>query len=112
MSKCLAFKDVAFSRDIRPPFECNREKSSKVCLKQIGDGAADVITLDATAAILARKNQNMRPILKEQYGNEKDLLAVAVVNKNSTVKGLFSPISGSINKSPLLLSCLHSQRNA
>uniref|UniRef100_A0A8D8XPF4 Transferrin n=1 Tax=Cacopsylla melanoneura TaxID=428564 RepID=A0A8D8XPF4_9HEMI len=93
MSKCLAFKDAAFSRDIRPPFECIREESSKVCLKQIGDGAADVITLDATAAILARKNQNMRPILKEQYGNEKDLLAVAVVNKNSKVKN-FEDLKG------------------
>ncbi|KAI5743980.1 hypothetical protein M8J77_024520 [Diaphorina citri] len=88
MSKCLAFKDAAFSRDIRPPFECNREKSSKVCLKLIADGAADVITLDATEAVLGRKNLNLRPILKEKYGNEKDLLAVAVVNKNSKVKSL------------------------
>lgn len=93
MSKCLAFKDAAFSRDVRPQFECNREKSTKVCLKLIADGAADVITLDATEAILARKNKNLRPILKEQYGNEKNLLAVAVVNKKSPVKN-FEDLKG------------------
>uniref|UniRef100_A0A8D9EZF6 Transferrin n=1 Tax=Cacopsylla melanoneura TaxID=428564 RepID=A0A8D9EZF6_9HEMI len=31
MSKCLAFKNAAFSRDIRPPFVFNRGKSSKGC---------------------------------------------------------------------------------
>lgn len=92
-SKCLAFKDAAFSRDIRPPIECNREKSSKVCLKLIADGASDVITLDATEAILARKNLNLRPILKEKYGNETNLLAVAVVKKNSKARS-FEDLKG------------------
>lgn len=93
MSKCLAFKDAAHSRDIRPVIECDREKSSKVCLKLIADGAADVITLDATEAILSRKNMNLRPILKEVYGNQTDLLAVAVVNKKSQVRN-FEDLKG------------------
>lgn len=44
--KCKALSKSAFSRDIRPRFDCVQEKSRYDCLKTIQDNGADVITLD------------------------------------------------------------------
>ncbi|KAI5742773.1 hypothetical protein M8J77_011203 [Diaphorina citri] len=113
MSKCIALRETSFSRDIRPPFECVRERTSKICLKRIADGAADVMSLDATEAVLERKSMNLRPILKEKYGNEKDLLAVAVVKKDSKVqnfedlRGLKSCHSGYMDSSGWVAPVYH-----
>jgi len=46
--KCRTLKKVAFSRNIRPMFDCVLEKSVQDCLKTIRDDGADVITLDGT----------------------------------------------------------------
>lgn len=44
--KCKTLSKSAFSRDIRPRFDCVQEKSVYDCLKTIRDNGADVITLD------------------------------------------------------------------
>lgn len=51
--KCQHLKHAAFSRDIRPEFDCVRESSIEKCLQTIRDGGADIITVDAVDAITA-----------------------------------------------------------
>lgn len=43
--KCKTFSKSAFSRDLRPRFECIQETSELNCLKAIRDNTADVISL-------------------------------------------------------------------
>lgn len=44
--KCRALSKAAFSRNIRPRFDCVVEKNVYACLKTIRDNGADIITLD------------------------------------------------------------------
>lgn len=46
LEKCGDFSRSAFSRDIRPRFDCVQEKSIYDCLKSIRDNGADVLNLD------------------------------------------------------------------
>lgn len=50
-SKCKLLKLAAFSRDIRPEFDCVQESSTEKCLQTIRDGGADIIALDAAEAM-------------------------------------------------------------
>lgn len=54
-AKCKNLKMGAFSRDIRPEFDCVRESSLDKCLQTILDGGADIITVDAADALRAMK---------------------------------------------------------
>lgn len=44
--KCRALSKAAFSRNIRPRFDCILEKNVYACLNTIRDNGADIITLD------------------------------------------------------------------
>lgn len=44
--KCKSLSKSAFSRDIRPRFDCVQEKSIHDCLNIIRDNGADIISLD------------------------------------------------------------------
>lgn len=55
LGKCKHLKKAAFSRDIRPEFDCVRESSVEKCLEVIRDGGADIITVDPVDALTAAK---------------------------------------------------------
>lgn len=83
-AKCRALSQAAFSRNIRPRFDCVEEKSAFDCMKTIQNNGADVITLDGGLVDKARREYNLVPILAERYGDTGGAYyAVAVVRKNS-----------------------------
>lgn len=85
--KCKHLKIAAYSRDIRPAFECILEKSLEKCLDTIRANGADIITLDATDALTAVDKYNLKIIAREKYqGNSSDVYAVAVVKSSSPIK--------------------------
>lgn len=87
--KCQHLKHAAFSRDIRPEFDCVRESSIEKCLQTIRDGGADIITVDAVDAITAVDKYNAKAIAAEKYyKNITNLYAVAIVKKKSSYKSI------------------------
>lgn len=89
LKKCRLLSKSAFSRDLRPRFDCVEEANVYGCLKAIRDNAADIITIDAGQLATARSSYNLKPILTEDYGTAKGkTFAVAVVKKNSAFQSL------------------------
>lgn len=87
--KCKEFSKAAFSRDIRPRFECVRQNTESDCFKAIRDNAADVLTVDAGDVETFKEKFNLKPILTEEHEPSKGkYYAVAVVKKNSAIQSL------------------------
>lgn len=85
--KCKTLSKSAFSRDIRPKFECIHETSELNCIKAIRDNTADVISLDAAFIQTYKDKYNLKPILTEEHEPSKGkYYSVAVVKKNSAIK--------------------------
>ncbi|XP_060524310.1 transferrin [Cylas formicarius] len=85
--KCRALSKSAFSRDIRPRFDCVLEPTVQDCMARIRDNGADIITLDGGLVDVAQKDYNLKPIVAEQYGpTGGSYYAVAVVKKDSTIQ--------------------------
>lgn len=94
LEKCQAFSKAAFSRNIRPRFDCVEEKDVFDCFKTIRDNGADIITLDGGLVAKAQAEFNLKPIVAEQYGNQGgSYFAVAVVKKDSPYKS-FADLKG------------------
>ena len=55
LAKCRVLHKAAFSRDIRPPFDCIQEATLHDCLKTVRDDGADIITLDGGEVITAQR---------------------------------------------------------
>jgi hypothetical protein len=55
LAKCRILKQAAFSRDIRPAFDCVQETTLHDCLKTVRDDGADVITLDGGEVFTAQR---------------------------------------------------------
>lgn len=92
--KCRTLSKAAFSRNIRPRFDCVRENSVEDCMKTIRDNGADIITLDGGLVDKARSQYNLKPIVAEKYGETGGTYyAVAVVKKNSPYRS-FSDLRG------------------
>ncbi|RZC39825.1 transferrin, partial [Asbolus verrucosus] len=84
MEKCRGLSKSAFSRNIRPRFDCIQEKDVHDCMKTIRDNGADIITLDGGLVDKAQRDYNLVPIVAEQYGKlGGSYYAVAVVRKGS-----------------------------
>lgn len=88
--KCRDFSNAAFSRNVRPRFDCVAEESIEKCFLTIRDNAADVIAVDAAQVDNAKQEFNLRPIVTEKYNSSTDgsFYIVAVVRKASTLKSL------------------------
>lgn len=88
--KCRDFSNAAFSRNVRPRFDCVAELNLDGCLRTIRDNAADVIAVDAAQAERAKREFNLRPIIAEKYNSSTDgsYYVVAVVRKSSSFKTL------------------------
>ncbi|XP_050308566.1 transferrin [Anthonomus grandis grandis] len=85
--KCRTLSKVAFSRNIRPRFDCVLEANVQNCLKSIRDDGADIITLDAGLVDTAVNQFNLKPVVAEQYGpTGGSYYAVAVVKKDSSIR--------------------------
>lgn len=94
LKKCRLLTQAAFSRNVRPRFDCVIEKSIDDCLKTIRDNGADIITLDGTIVEKAKNEYNLRPIVAEKYDSDDgSYYAVAVVKKNSQYQN-FSDLRG------------------
>lgn len=55
LAKCRVLRQAAFSRDIRPPFDCIQEATLHDCLKTVRDDGADIITLDGGEVVTAQR---------------------------------------------------------
>jgi hypothetical protein len=55
LDKCRVLQRAAFSRDIRPPFDCVQEATVHDCMKTVRDDGADVITLDGGEVFTAQR---------------------------------------------------------
>lgn len=75
LDKCKVLKMAAFSRDIRPMFECFL-KSKEECITQVGAGNMDVTITHPLDAHLAQEN-HVTPILFEQFSAEDKMVAMA-----------------------------------
>ncbi|KAI4460367.1 transferrin [Holotrichia oblita] len=94
MEKCAALASSAFTRNIRPRFDCVQERTVEDCLRNIRDGGADIITLDAGHVDQAIKEYNLKPIVAEKYSADGgSYYGVAVVKKNSAYNS-FADLKG------------------
>lgn len=80
LDKCNVLKMAAYSRDIRPVFECFL-KSKEECITQVGTGEMDTTVLHALDAPLAQQN-HVTPILFEQFSADDKMVAIAPKNTN------------------------------
>ncbi|KAK9308875.1 hypothetical protein QLX08_001288 [Tetragonisca angustula] len=92
LDKCRALARAAYSRDVRPKFECSLEKTEDHCLKAIKSGDADLTILEGGSVLRATKEFNVAPIIAESYGSGSTELgeraAIAVVQKSSSINKL------------------------
>lgn len=79
LDKCKVLKMAAYSRDIRPVFECFL-KSKEECIREVGTGDMDAVVLHVLDAPLGRQ-YNVAPVLFEQFSADDKMVAVA--NKNT-----------------------------
>lgn len=88
--KCRDMSSAAFSRNVRPRFDCVQQRNVDSCFKTIRDNAADVIAVDAAFTQRAKQKYNLRPIIAEKYNSSSDgsYYVVAAVRKASTIKSL------------------------
>lgn len=78
LDKCNVLKMAAYSRDIRPVFECFM-KSKEECIAQVGSGEMDTTVLHVLDAPLAQQN-HLSPVLFEQFGTDDKMVALAPKN--------------------------------
>lgn len=78
LDKCNVLKMAAYSRDIRPVFECHL-KSKEECISQVGSGEMDTTVLHALDVPMAQQHQ-LTPVLFEQFSADDKMVAVAAKN--------------------------------
>ncbi|XP_031847327.1 transferrin 1 [Nomia melanderi] len=92
LDKCRGLSRAAFTREVRPKFECVREKDQAACLKALQEGKADLVVLDGGAVLQAIRDVNAQPVAAETYGpgttKNGERPAVAVVKKSSPISKL------------------------
>lgn len=84
LKKCQVMRDVAFSRDIRPSFECV-QKDKANCVEAINNGQVDVIVFEAKH--IGNYNlDNLKPIMFEAF--DEDDKYVVVANQDMSLSAL------------------------
>ncbi|XP_026466165.1 transferrin-like [Ctenocephalides felis] len=94
LKKCRELRKSAYSRDIRPAYDCVLAANERECMKTISENGADVITLQAGLALEGKSKFNLRPILSVQWGGKgSSYWAVAIVRKDSAIQS-FADLRG------------------
>lgn len=92
LDKCRGLSRAAFTREVRPKFECTRGKDQASCLKTLQEGKADLVVLEGGEVLQAIRDVNAQPLAAESYGpgstKDSERPAVAVVKKSSSIKKL------------------------
>lgn len=78
LDKCNVLKMAAYSRDIRPVFECHM-KTKDECIAQVGSGEMDTTVLHALDVPLAQQH-HLSPVLFEQFRDDDKMVALAPKN--------------------------------
>lgn len=73
--KCEVMRDVSFSRDIRPSFECVLKENEK-CAEALNNGQVDAIVVQAKN-IDKYNLENLRPILFESFDENDKYVVIA-----------------------------------
>lgn len=73
--KCEVMRDVSFSRDIRPTFECVLKENEK-CAEALQNGQVDAIVVQAKN-IDKYNLENLRPVLYEAFDDDDKYVVVA-----------------------------------
>lgn len=73
MSKCQVMRDVAFSRDIRPTFDCVL-KDNAVCVEALESKQVDAVFIEP-GKIGNFNIENLKPILFEDFDNNYVVVA-------------------------------------
>jgi hypothetical protein len=75
MRKCNIIRDVAFSRDIRPSFECIMKDNEK-CAEDLKENKVDAIIVQAKT--IAKYNlDNLKPLLFESFNDNDKYVVIA-----------------------------------
>lgn len=75
LKKCQVMRDVAFSRDIRPSFECVLKDEAK-CSGDLSDGKADAVIIQAKN--VGKYNlDNIKPLIFEVYDEDDKYVVLA-----------------------------------
>lgn len=73
--KCEVLRDVSFSRDIRPSFECVLKENEK-CAEAVNNGQVDVVIVQAKN--IGKYNlDNLKPILFEAFDEDDKYVVIA-----------------------------------
>lgn len=75
LKKCQVLRDVAFSRDIRPQFECVLKDITK-CDEAINKGQVDVVIVEAQN-IEKHNLDNLKPIMFEAFDENDKYVVIA-----------------------------------
>lgn len=84
LRKCQVMRNVAYSRDVRPEFECILKDLEK-CSTALKNNEADVIVVQAKF-IEKRDLEGLKPILFESFDDDAE--HVIVVDAETTTKDL------------------------
>ncbi|XP_033342744.2 transferrin 1 [Megalopta genalis] len=93
LDKCRSLARAAFSREVRPKFECSKMGTDQnSCLNALKEGKTDLVVVDGGSVLQAMRESHGSPIVAESYGSGSSKLgeraAVAVVKKSSSINGL------------------------
>lgn len=90
LEKCQALSRAAFSRDVRPRFDCILQKDQEECQRFVRDENADLLVAQGCPVI--KDGVNLKPIVTETYGPGStkfgERAAVIVVKKDSDINEL------------------------
>lgn len=75
MRKCQVMRDVAFSRDIRPSFECILKENEK-CVEALKESKVDAVVVQAKS--IGKLNlENLKPLMFEAYDENDKYVVIA-----------------------------------
>lgn len=75
LKKCQVMRDVAFSRDIRPTFNCILKDNAK-CVEALESNHVDVVVVEA-GRIGSFNLEKLRPLLFEAFSENDKYIVVA-----------------------------------
>lgn len=75
MRKCNVMRDVAFSRDIRPTFECIMKDNDK-CAEDLSNNKVDAILVQARS-VQKYNLDNLKPLLFEAFDDNDKYVVIA-----------------------------------
>lgn len=87
LKKCEALRDVSYSRDIRPKFQCTM-KDKESCKQSLVAGIVDIVIVQADDFKTFSDDKNLKPVVYEEFDEDEKYVVIADqdVTKNDFLK--------------------------